>query len=228
MFPSILTLGALLGIVTAVCGLIGLVRPSVIDSRRHLRRFTLAAGVALGLEVLLLAARIAWTPRRTVELTVPSNANRIVRVVYGVRDGVNSPLWRWNRRFVVSTAPLSIVYTQLPADDGWFNAKNPHPIIARTAGGANVAARWISGGYANAGDCRVAYDEFSVGDSVVEPRDITRLLRAGWLDSLSTWGVACRGGHLERSAAGSAIRRTDGACYSDDGGVVGCSVSAQY
>lgn len=52
-----------------------------------------------------------------------------------------------------------------------------------------------------------------------------RCSRAGWLDSLSTWGVECRGGHLSVSTGGAAPKRTTDACYVGATGGVTCGSS---
>lgn len=224
-WPSLLTLGALLGLGTGLAALIGLVAPRLLESRPVLRRFTIGGGVILALELLTLVLWIALTPRRTVHLTVPSSSTRNVRVVYGVQDGVSSPLWRWDRRLVADSSPMSIIRTRHEADHGWFRAPEPHPVVAETNAGAPVPARWIAGGYATAGRCHVAYDEFIVGDTAPARRAPSQLLASGWLDSLSGWGVECRDGRLVRGGAGTEIHRTGPACYFDERGGVVCGVS---
>jgi len=221
LFPSLLTLGAILGIVVGSIALIGLVHPPTIESRRRLRRFTHGAGIVLTAEVILLALRLVSTPRRTVHLELTKNAPGLIRIVYDVTDGEESPYWRFNRYFVVNPAPLGIVYTQLPPDNGWFNARNPHPVVARTIDGLDVPARWISGGYSRAANCRVEYEEFSIGDSAPRARDPTTLLHAGWLDSLSGWGVTCQDGRLRRGT-NETMTRTAPPCYFDQDGVLAC------
>ena len=224
LYPSILTVGAIVGIFSGIAALIGLLHPPAIESRRRLRRATYGAGLILTFEVIALGLRVAATPRRTVHLALTKNAPGIVRIVYNVSDGDPSAYWRWNRYFLVTPSPLSIIYTQLPADDGWFHAKNPHPVVARTTDGADLPARWISGGYSQAGACHVEFDEFSIGDSATKPRDPTQLLHAGWLDSLPEWGVACNAGQLTRSMTAK-MTRTGPACYYDADGAVACGIS---
>ena len=224
-WPSILTIGAALGLCTGLVALIGLLAPRVVDSHRALRTFTIGGGATLTLELLILAVWITVTPRRTIHLTVPSGASRIVRVVYGVRDGVASPPWRWDRYLAADSSALSIIRTRLGLDEGWFREARPHPVDARTAAGVPVRVRWTAGGYAEAGRCRVAFDEFFVGNETAKPADPAQLLAGGWLDSLSRWGIACRDGQLFRSSAGAPIRRTSAPCYFDERGGVTCGVS---
>ena len=224
-WPSALSIGALLGLVTGLAALVGLVAPRFVDSRPALRRFTVAGGVVLTLEFVILALWIALTPRRTVHLTVPSSAARDVRIVYGVRDGVSSAPWRWDRWFIADSSPMSVIRTRHEADGGWFRGSEPHPVVAETHAGVPVRVRWIAGGYSQAGRCRVAYDEFIVGDGTAAPRDAWHLLDGGWLDSLSDWGVACRDGRLVRGSAGAQLRRTGPPCYFDERGGVTCGGS---
>ena len=145
-WPSLLTVGAVIGFGTASVALIALVRPSVVESRVVLRRFALWGGVILSLELLAFAAWMALTPRRTVHVAAPSISARLVRIVYGVSDGVSSPAWRWDRYFTADTISLSLIHTRLDADDGWFRKEHPHRVIARTQNGMIVPARWIAGG----------------------------------------------------------------------------------
>jgi hypothetical protein len=224
-WPSLLTIGAALGVGTGLVALVGLVAPRIVDSRLALRRFTIGGGAALTLELLILAVWIAVTPRRTIHLTVPSSASRVVRVVYGVRDGISSPPWRWDRYFVADSSAPSIIRTRLGPDEGWFRDASPHPVEARTPAGVPVRVRWTAGGYAEAGRCRVAFDEFSVGDETATPADPSHLLSGGWLDSLPRWGVACRNGQLVRSSAGTPLQRTSAPCYFDERGGEACGVS---
>jgi hypothetical protein len=227
-WPSILTIGAVVAIGTGLAAIVGVAKPSIIDRRVLLRRLTLGGGGVLALELIALIGWFAITPHRTVHLVVPSAAPTIVRVVYDVRDGAASPVWRWDRYFRADTGAHAVIYTRLPLDAGWWFPKgSPHPVVARTRAGATIAARWISGGFTQAGSCQFAFDEFSVGGTPLEPRNRTTLLTAGWLDSLSTWGVECRGGHLSIGAGGAAPRRTTEACYSNADGGVACKDSAR-
>ena len=224
-WPSALTLGALLGLGTGLAALVGLVSPRIVESRPALRRLTFGGGTILVLELLLLALWVTLTPRRAVHLTVPSTATRNVRIVYGVQDGVSSAPWRWDRYLATDSSAMSVIRTRHRADNGWFRASDAHPAAAETRAGTPVRVRWIAGGYAEAGRCRVAYDEFIVGDSTATPRDPWRLLAGGWLDSLSGWGVECRDGRLVRGSAGAQMQRTSAPCYFDQGGGVACGVS---
>ena len=224
-WPSALTLGALLGLGTGLAALIGSVAPRIVESRPALRRFTAGGGAFLAIELLAVAVWVAFTPRRTVHLTVPSSAIRGVRIVYGVRDGVSSPSWRWDRYFAADSSAMSIIRTRHRPDDGWFRGSRPHPVVAETNAGQPVQVRWIAGGYAQAGRCHVAYDEFVVGDSAAAPSDPFHLLDGGWLDSLSGWGVECRDGQLVRSSGGAEFHRTSPACYFDERGGVACRAS---
>lgn len=224
-WPSLLTVGAVLAIATGAAALIGAAKPSTIDSRVTLRRFTIGGGAVLALELLALAAYTAATPRRTVHLVVPSNAPGVVRVIYNVRDGASSPPWRWDRYFNAGSGAAALIHTRLPADDGWFRPDRPHPVVARTTAGETVRSRWIAGGYAEAESCSVAFDEFAIGPDPIPPRDPGLLLGAGWLDSLSTWAIECRGSRLFRKQGGTALRRTSAACYFGDSGYVTCGGS---
>jgi hypothetical protein len=221
-WPSILSIGAVVAIGSACAALVALVRPSLVDSRPVVRRFTLGAGGVLALELAVLVLWIAITPRRTVHLTVASSAPRIVRVVYGVRDGQAPSPFHWDRHFNADTGALTIIHTRLRSDDGWFREHEPHPTVARTVAGAAVPARWISGGFTQAAGCRVTFDEFSVGTAPIAPRDPNTLLSAGWLDSLSAWGIECHAGRLFRSSNAITLRRTAGPCYFDAAGGVTC------
>jgi hypothetical protein len=224
-YPSLLTLGALLGIGTGLAALAGLIAPRILETHRGLRWFTLGGGVAVTLEILTLAVWIALTPRRTVHLTVPSEAPRLVRIVYGVRDGVPSARWRWDRYFAVDSATVSIIRTRLDPDNGWFNERQAHAAVAQTEAGVPVRVRWTAGGYADAGRCRIAYDQFYVGHGSATPSDPSHLLQGGWLDSLSQWGVDCRDGQLVRSSTGVHMRRTSAPCYFNERGGITCGVS---
>lgn len=222
LWPSLLTIGAILAIGTGSAALMGAIKPAVIDARRALRLFTLGGGAVLALELVAIATYLAVTPRRTVHLVVRSDSSRLVRVVYSVSDGASSSVWHWDRYFTAGAGTPALIHTRLAPDDGWFDADNPHPVVARTEAGALVPARWIAGGYTQAGSCTLAFDEYSIGPHPLAPRDPQALLTAGWLDSLATWGVACRGGRLVRSARGAPLQRTSEACYFDTAGGVSC------
>jgi len=226
-WPSILTIGAALAIGTGLAAIVGVAKPPIIDRRVVIRRLTLGGGGVLALELVALVAWIALTPRRTVHLVVSSAAPTVVRIVYDVRDGVPSSVWRWDRYFRADTGTHIVVYSRLALDEGWWSREGaPHPVVARTHSGATVPARWISGGYTKAGSRQFAFEEYSVGETPLEPRNPTKLITAGWLDSLSTWGVKCRGGHLSIGNGGLTPKRTTNACYFDADGGVTCRGSA--
>lgn len=226
VWPSIFSIGAVLAIGTGIAAMIGLAQPSIVNTRVLLRRFTLGGGGVLALELIAFVGWMALTSRRTVHLVVSSAAPTVVRIVYDVRDGVSSPVWRWDRYFRADTGARTIIHTRLALDEGWFDDSAPHPVVARTRVGASMPSRWIAGGYAKAGSCRFAFDEYSVGEAPLQPRDPNALLAGGWLDSLSTWGVECHGGHLSIGTRGASVRRTGEACYFDASGGIACGATA--
>jgi len=227
VWPSILTIGTVLAIATGLVAIIGIAKPSIIDRSVVLRRLTLGAGGVLALELAAFVGWLAFTPRRTVHLVVSSAAPTVVRIVYDVRDGVPSPVWRWDRYFRADTGTRIVIYSRLALDEGWWSREGaPHPVVARTHSGATDPARWISGGYTKAGSCQFAFDEYSVGETPLEPRNTTKLITAGWLDSLSTWGVECQGGHLSIGNGGPTSKGTTNTCYFDADGCVTCKGSA--
>jgi hypothetical protein len=142
-WPSLLTLGAVLAIGTGGAASIGAAKPSIVDSRPALRRFTLGGGVLLALELLTLASYIAATPRRMVHIVVPSDVPALVRIVYGVRDRTSSPLWRWDRYFNADSGAPRLIHTHLAPDNGWFRPDDPHPVVARTRYLFDSLAAWL-------------------------------------------------------------------------------------
>ena len=133
VWPSILTIGTVLAIATGLVAIIGIAKPSIIDRSVVLRRLTLGAGGVLALELAAFVGWLAFTPRRTVHLVVSSAAPTVVRIVYDVRDGVPSPVWRWDRYFRADTGTRIVIYSRLALDEGWWSREGaPHPVVART------------------------------------------------------------------------------------------------
>ncbi len=230
LWPSLLTVGALLAVPLVLVGLLGITIPRVIARRRWLHRFAIIGGALLGTELLLLLAGLAWTPRRPVLLVLEHPTPARVRVIYGVADGAPRVWWRWERRFDVPSSGL--VYTQYATDEGWYRPDNPHPMRAVVRGdGAlldTVHAVWVEGGTTQAGTCGIAYDEFAIGDGGrTRSRVVGGKVMSGWLDSLATWGVTCRRGHIFRTATEdtNTLRRTTPACYYDRDGSMTCGTA---
>lgn len=73
----------------------------------------------------------------------------------------------------------------------------------------------------------MAYDEYAIGGAE-HPDIAARQPRSGWLDSLDSWGVICRGGRLYRAVPGSPVtlERTAPACYYDRHGGVSCAIAS--
>jgi hypothetical protein len=106
LWPSLLTVGVLLGVPLTLLGLLGIAAPGVIQRRRSLHRFAIAGGALLAGELLLLLGWLAWTPRRPVLLALERPLPERVRVIYGVADGAPRVWWRWERRFDVPASGL--------------------------------------------------------------------------------------------------------------------------
>ena len=224
---SILNIGAILALPLAALGLVGLVSPSVISKRPWLRRVSDIGLVVVGGLFVLVTGRLAVTRRRPVELVVDGTAPRKIRVVYGVADGAPQP-WSWARQIVIPST--NIAFVQYADNGSWYSSGNPHPIrvITKGVGGTEHSGvgSWAAGGYTEGGACHFEYDEYSVGNpSAVEVAARAGAPDTGWLDSLDTWGVECRGGKLVRSHSGNVpnLRRTGVACYYLTDEAVSCS-----
>lgn len=220
LYPSLLSLGALVGLATGTIAIVGLAKPSLVDSSAGMHRVATGGAVLLALELVVLATWLAITPRRTVHLQVGATERDVVRIIYGVHDGDTPPWWRWNRYFTVRDSGL--VYTTLKREDGWYRPGRPHPAVAQESRGRNVPVYWTAGGYTHAGGCKLAYDEFTLG---IEHERLSAPANpvAGWLDSLSAWGVQCRNGRLLRAPNGSVLQRTGPACSNRPEGGVTCT-----
>jgi hypothetical protein len=231
LWPSWLTLGAVIALPLALIALAGLLNPAFVDRHRGLRRFAGVGGGIIGLELVLLYAIVAWTPRRPVLLTAHEPVPQRVRVVYNVVDGEPREWWRWGRRHMVPAT--GVVYSEYPMDQGWYRRDNPHPVqaIVTTGTGSNhpSPAAWASGGTTEAGGCTLQYNEYILGDHrQLTDRRAESDSRGAWLDSLSTWGVECRRGRLYRLQPGeiSVLRRTGPACYYGRSGGMTCAIPA--
>jgi hypothetical protein len=228
LWPSILTLGALLAAPLAVLSLVGLVYPRFLERRQLLRRFVAICGTVIATELIILVAWVAWTPRRPVQLIVQPSFPPRARIIYGVVDGAPRSWLRWERRFEVP--PTGLVYSSYPADDGWYREANPHPVTALVVSERrrdSIPVRWIGGGKREAATCTLAYDEFAFGDMTPASRHaIASAESSGWLDSLPSLGVTCRGGRLYRvrngDPASPELRRSGPACYYDRAGGMTC------
>ena len=220
LYPSLLSLGALVGLATGTIALVGVAKPSLVQSRTGVRRLATGGAVFLALELVAFATWLALTSKRTVYLEVATAHPAIVRVVYGVRDGVSSPWWRWNRDLIVQGSGL--VYSSLDRDNGWYRSGRRHPVEAQDSRGVKVPVQWTAGGYTHAGRCELAYDEFTLGIEHAKSQ-VPANPGSGWLDSLSAWGVQCRNGLLFRGPIGSVLQRTGPTCYYDREGGVTCT-----
>ena len=229
MWPSILTLGALIALPLGVIALAGMIRPSWVLESRVLRRVSEIGAALLVAEIAVLVAVVAWTPRRPVELRTRAPAPSRARIVYGVSDGEPRRWLRWTREFDVPANGM--VYTRYAPDNGWYKATEMHPLRVTVQGGAGerqvAHGAWIGGGSARAGRCVVAYDDFSLAPSVTRAAASSvgaDLIAAGPLDSLASWGLACRKGKLVRARKGSdaSLVRSGPACYYDRTGVMTC------
>lgn len=230
LWPSLLTLGALLAIPLVVLALAGLFRPLFVEARQRLRRFVRLGGSVIAAELVIVFAVIAWTPRRPVLLVAESPVPSRVRVIFGVDDGAPRSWLRWGRRFDVPAG--GVVYSQYPRDQGWYREENPHPVqaVVTTASGHfhSVRVAWVRGGTTQAGACTLAFDEFALGDTARALEEVSDGFQpVGWLDSLSTWGVECRQGRLHRvpPERASALHRTGPASYYNRAGTMACSSS---
>jgi hypothetical protein len=228
LWPSILSAGALLGIAVTPACVVGIAAPAFAE-RWRLRGLAFVGGGLLAAELALFAAWLAWTPRRPVVLVVSRPIPARVRVVYGVADGAPRAWWRWGRRLTVPGGGM--VHTRYAMDDGWYRSENPHPlrIVVQGPGAPadTVPGHWVAGGTTEASGCRLAYDEYAIGRPE-QPDLAAAQTPSGWLDSLDTWGVSCRGGQLYRAAPGSAVRleRTAPACYFGQDGVMTCGIAS--
>lgn len=227
LWPSLLTVGALVAIPVAAAALLGVLHPSSIERRAWLRAIVRWGGTLVVLELVILGAWTAWTPRRPVHLIVTQPIPQRVRVVYSVADGAPRRWWNWARQFDVP--PRGVIYTRYADDHGWFRPGNPHPlrVVARGPEGRMepVPGAWVAGGTTQAGTCTLTYDDFLVGpNSYPQNGPDGPAGGSGWLDSLDTWGVTCRHGNLYRAAPGAPVtlERTGAACYYGSSGGMTC------
>ena len=224
LYPSLLTLGALVALPVAAVALTGVVAPGAVRRRRALRRIASVGAAFLSLEAATVAWWLLWSRRRPVVLVLDRPAPQRVRVVYDVTDGAPAPRLAWARRFEVPAG--GIVHTRQGPDDGFYSAGNPHPltVLVRRAGGGvdTVVGVWAEGGYTQSGACTLRYDEYAIDDAArAATESWDPATRVSWLDSLDSWGVACREGRLVRAPAGARVplRRTGPPCYYHGGGL---------
>ncbi len=230
LFPSLLSIAAVIAVPLAILAIVGVAFPNVINQRPWLRRISVLGLIVFGAEFVIITGRLVATKRRSVELVVDGTSPRRVRVVYGVTNGASGP-WFWTRKIII---PLSnVAYVRYKDNGGWYSANNPHPIRVMIRGvkqnQPRISASWVAGGYTEGGACHFEYDEYTLGN----PSDLkvpvqTSQPHTGWLDSLNTWGVECRRGMLFRYPSGGvpSVRRTGSACYYLPDGSVTCSGSA--
>lgn len=228
LWPSILTLGALVALPTAVVALVGVVAPDVVGRRRWLRRTATAGGAFIVVELVVVTGWLVWDRRRPVVLAVRPPLPARVRIVYDVEDGVARRWPAWARRYDVPAS--GVVHTRDAPDHGSYSPDDPHPLRVVVWHGARArdtaVGAWVAGGRTRSGACTLAYDEFALARSALGDTVATDGgRRVGWLDSLDTWGVECRGRRLRRAPAGMRPRlvRTDAACYYDRAGGLGCA-----
>lgn len=229
LYPSIFTLGALIAAPLAIAALIGVASPSVLHRRRWLQRAVAIGSVLIGLEAALLSGWYLLGRRRPVLLITREPPPVRVRIVYGVNDGAPRSWFTWARQFEVP--PSGIIHSQRDPDGGLYRPDNPHPLTAvarRTTGTTDtIVGAWVGGGSTQSGRCTLAFDEFALGDTAGwgVQSDASPPV-AGWLDSLETWGVECRGDKLYRARADRPrdIMRTGSACYYNRDGGMSCSV----
>lgn len=224
MFPSILTLFAIVMIPVFVVAVRGVIRPAVVLSRTGLRRFARIGVILLIVEVIGVPAMIVFSMRRHVTLVATEPVPSVVRVMYDVADGERRAL-SWERRHAVPTDGL--VYTQSARDNGGYRPDNPFPltVFVQQSNGAHrpVAGTWIHGGYVEVGACRFSFDEFAIGDTTV--RHVAALeADSRWLDSLPAWKVYCRHDRLTRvrGVTGPEPKPTGMKCYYNRSGSLTC------
>jgi len=223
LWPSLLTLGALAALPLGILAVIGVISPALLGSRPRLLSAVRWGAYALSAELLLVGGWSTWDRRRAVTLVVYDPVPRVVRIVYDVRDGTPVRRLSWNRRFDVPSS--GTVYTRYGMDFGWYAADNPHPLtvlkVSTDGDTTRVPGSWLRGGFARGLGCGYFHDEFLVGpDSVVDEAFGERPV--SWLDSTSTWGVACDGERLRREsvALGVPSPRPSEVCrYVRDGGM---------
>jgi hypothetical protein len=234
MWPSVLTLGELLAVPLGVIALAGMIRPRWVIESRALRRVSVIGAALLVAETAVLLAVVAWTPRRPVELLTRSPAPRRARIIYGVVNGAPRRWLHWSRQFDVPAS--GVVYTRYAPDNGWYRSTEMHPLQVTVLDDAGerheVRGTWIGGGSAPAGQCVVAYDDFSLAPTVTRraPNSVDAdPIAVGPLDSIHTWGLACRDGKLVQATKGSTatLLRSGPACYFDLTGSMTCGVDVR-
>jgi hypothetical protein len=185
-------------------------------------------------EIAALLAVVAWTQRRPVELVTRSLVPPRARIIYSVADGAPRRWLHWTRQFDVPAS--GVIYTRYAPDNGWYRSTEMHPlqIIGQGGAGERGPARgaWIGGGSAPAGRCVVAYDDFSLAPTVTRRAPNTvgaDPIAVGPLDSIHTWGLACRDGELVQAPQGSktTLVRSGPACYYDLKGSMTCGMDVR-
>ena len=165
LYPSVLTVGALVAAPLALIALVGVIAPGVVQRRRWLRRASAIGAALLGLEIVSLAGWFVISKRRPVLLVAHDPLPQRVRIIYNVHDGQLRKSLAWGRRFDVPEN--GVVYSQYGMDRGSFRPNNPHPltIVVRRGSGESdtVAGAWQAGGSARSGTCALEYDEYSFG-----------------------------------------------------------------
>lgn len=199
LWPSVLTLFALAALPLGVIALLGLVSPTALLQRPRLLRIVRWGAYFLCAEFVLVAAYLTWNRRRPVTLIVREPAPALVRIVYGVHDGLPVSRLAWRRTFEVPASGL--VHTRYGVNSGWFDPTNPYPLTVRLvpASGDTISlpGAWLRHGAARGLACQYRYDEIAVG-RVASASDSTPAERPdSWLDSTNSWGVTCRDGRLE-------------------------------
>ena len=234
LYPSLLTLGALIALLVAPIAAVGVVSPRVLAQSPRLRRAATVGGALIGLELVLLAAWIGWDRRRPVHLSIPEPGPGRYRIVYDVEDGAPKRAL-WSRSYEFAASSPRLLHSSYGPDEGAYDPANPHPATAfvRDTAGVGFAApvRWVAGGVTRAAGCTFAYDEFWVGDTLdaLGARAERDAMSPGWLDSLETWGVACGDGRLFRAPTGvvQSLKRSSPACYYQRSGAMVCGMASR-
>jgi len=188
LWPSILTVGALVGVIVVPLAVAGAVAPTWFSANRFLPpALNIGAGF-LAVQCLLVVVWVAYSWHRTAIVSVPPGVG-VVRVVYGVVDGEPRD-WDWFNRYYRIPAD-GVLQTRFSRDRGFYREGEPHPavFVVRHEDGREevVTGAWQASGTREGSGCRLEFDEFVIGAKRPAPVGTSH-----WMDSLPSWGVTCR------------------------------------
>ena len=227
LWPSLLTLWALIAVPICVLAAVGIASPNALAARPRLLRAVRLGAYCLCAELLLVGAWLAVKQQRTVVLVAHAPAPTLVRLIYEVGDGATPSGPPWDRYFEVPAN--GVLHTASRADHGYYREGQAHALEVRLIDPSGDISRgdgrWVRGGYADAGGCRFEYGEYRIATPPAALPAPNGESPSDWLDSLPNWGVACRNRRLWRAARGEKPNppTPTQVCYYEPWGGVACS-----